>query len=66
MILQLSNGETKSVDSAATLICPIPGKTFNIDDPATWEDDRAWVFARVGTPIWTGKENEVATIVAIK
>ncbi len=62
MILTLENGQVVKMDSQEVLIVPLPDKTFNINDPTTWESDRAWIFAKPGTTIWTGKGNETSVI----
>lgn len=65
MILVLSNGQQKTIRGDETVIVPLPGREFSIDNAATWESDRAWAFATVGRRIWVGG-NETATIVEIK
>ena len=64
MKLKLSNGKVKEVDSWSHVIVPVV-ENFDIDDSMTWESDRAWAFAKIGQKIWTGKGNEVATILEI-
>jgi hypothetical protein len=65
MILHLSNGKTQKIRKEETVIVPLAGKQFNINDPDTWESDRAWAFVSVGQEIWTGVGNETATILKI-
>lgn len=61
MRLHLSNGETMTVHHAETVIHPVvPAEQFDINNESHWESDRAWLFAKVGDRIWTGKT--VATI----
>ncbi len=64
MKLHLDNGTVLEVSGAETQIRPLPNRQFNVDDPNTWESDRAWTF-QVGHQIWTGQDNEIATITAI-
>ncbi len=57
MTLVLANGERKTVEGRDTVIVatrPNP----SIDDPATWESDRAWLFARVGRVVWRGQTRD--------
>lgn len=64
MILTLSDGRTIHQDSAGHIITPVvPDEQFDIDNPDTWESDRAWLFAKVGKRIWT-KEG-IVTIIGI-
>lgn len=65
MVLHLSNGNTQKIGKEETVIVPVLGRQFNIEDPDTWESDRAWAFAQVGQDIWTGVGNETATILKI-